>query len=60
MIFQDSLWIAIYTDDLSFTGLYKYPVTTVGTVEAYVPYDHAEDTDDSISDESTATLPMTA
>jgi hypothetical protein len=60
VIFQDSLWIAIYTDDLTFTGLYKKSVTGSGQVETYVPRDHVEDTDESISSESTATLPMTA
>lgn len=40
--------------------MYRYGVNGTGSVEAYVPYDHVEDTDESISSESTATLPMTA
>lgn len=40
--------------------MYRYGVNGTGSVEAYVPYDHVEDSDESISSESTATAPMTA
>ena len=60
VIFQDSLWIMIYADSLDFTGLYKKSITGAGDLEGYVPYDHVDDTDDSIASESTTNGTMKA
>lgn len=60
VIFQDSLWIMIYADSLDFTGLYKKSITGAGNLEGYVPYDHVDDTDDSIASESTTNGTMKA
>lgn len=61
-MFQNNFWISVYVWSWTTQAAWLYAIDTGwrSTNILYVPYDHTSDTDDSISDASTATSPMTS
>lgn len=55
-IFQDYLWATVQVKNT--TALYRTPVDASWWTEAYLPYDHTEDTDESIASETTTKWTM--
>ena len=61
VIFQDCLWIWVQRQDWreSYWSLFRINVDwTITNPYIYIPYDHLEDTDESISDPTTVLEPM--